>query len=541
MAWHIEDPQGNEADKVKYEVVQYTRGIVLDMGCGPKKAFPHFLGVDSCKDTQLFNIPITPDVNCDVADPAAIDHSFQRESVDAVFSSHCLEHIEDYGAALRAWWSLLKVGGHLVLYLPHRDLYPNIGTAGANPDHKHDFVPEDILHAMVDCHFDVLVNETRGERREYSFLLVLKKLAEPHDGLYTYLLPKPAKTACISRFGGFGDMLQMANLLPELKRQGYHVTVNTTPSGQNVIRHDPHVDDWLIQDNDQVPNHELVDFWEALQRRYDKFVQLSESVEGTLLALPGRANHGWPAAVRHKYLNRNYLEFTSELAELPYASEAKFYATDAERAEVADFIRDIVRARTTAKHGELLIGMASQPVFLIVWALAGSSVHKFTPHQDAVVARVMLDLPDAVIVFTGDEACRILEQGWEFEPRVLCMSGKQSIRQTLALAQQAHCVVGPETGVLNAVAFEPSVAKVLMLSHSSHENLSKHWVNAVALAPQGQHCYPCHRLHYGSRFCEVDADTGAAMCQVRIEPHRIYDGIEQAYQAWVTAREGQSP
>ena len=51
--WRPEDPQGDEAGKVKYDVVQYTRGVVLDLGCGPKKAVPHFIGIDSGKDTDL--------------------------------------------------------------------------------------------------------------------------------------------------------------------------------------------------------------------------------------------------------------------------------------------------------------------------------------------------------------------------------------------------------------------------------------------------------------------------------------------------------
>jgi ADP-heptose:LPS heptosyltransferase/SAM-dependent methyltransferase len=548
VAWHLDDPQGNEAAKFKYEVVPYTRGIVLDLGCGPAKAFPHFIGVDSCKDTQLFGIAIKPDVTCDVADPEAVAATFHAQSVDAVFSSHCLEHIEDAHSALAAWWNLIKPGGHLVLYLPHKDLYPNIGTEGANPDHKHDFVPTDFLYDLLpkvcagsQSAMDVLVSETRGERLEYSFLLVVRKEAvvEGRDRFrYSCHNERPAKTVCVSRFGGFGDMLQAANILPALKRAGYHVTVNTTPSGQNIIRHDPHVDEWLIQDPDQVPNGELVDFWEALSRRYDKFVQLSESVEGTLLALPGRANHSWPAAVRRQRLNVNYLEFTSELAELPYSSEAKFYPSEAERAEARAFVSDIVRARTQAKHGTDLMILKSEPVFVVLWALAGSSVHKFTPHQDAVIARVMLDLPEAVVVLSGDEACQILEQGWEYEPRVICMSGKQSIRQTLALAQQAHCVVGPETGVLNAVAFEPGIPKVLMLSHSSHENLSKHWANTVALSAPEDPTVPlcgnlaCHQLHYGAKYCPSDAITGAAMCQLAISPARIYTGIEQAHAAW---------
>jgi len=177
MTWRIDDDQGDEAGKVRFEIVQYTRGAVLDMGCGPSKAFPHFIGVDSCKDTELFGIQMRPDVTCDVSDPAAIAATFEPASVDAIFSSHCLEHIDDYRATLAAWWSLIKVGGHLCLYLPHRDLYPNIGTEGANPDHKHDFVPEDITTSMQEIgSWDLLVNEVRSEGSEYSFLLVLQKL-----------------------------------------------------------------------------------------------------------------------------------------------------------------------------------------------------------------------------------------------------------------------------------------------------------------------------------------------------------------------------
>ena len=534
MTWHADDPQGNEADKVKYDVVQFLRGAVLDLGCGPKKVFPHALGVDNCVDTALFGIAIQPDVQ--VPDCTDLSDAVNDASVDAIFSSHLLEHIEDTQAALTDWWRCLKVGGYLVLYLPHKDLYPNVGTPGANPDHKHDFVPEDILACMATITggaFDVRVNEVRSQAFEYSFLLVIEKLSGEGLGPHWATRPKPAKTACISRFGGFGDMLQMANLLPELKRQGYHVTINTTPQGQSIIQHDPHVDDWLIVDPDQVPNHELPEFWAALGRRFTKFIQLSESIEGTLLAIPGRANHAWPHAVRTVELNRNYLEWTAQLAELPYLSEARFYPTDDEVGQANDLLRAQVQHRTLLKHGgPTLIGVASEPVFSIVWALAGSSMHKFMPHQDAVIARVMLEMPEAVVLFTGDQACQLLERGWESEARVVGLSGKQGIRDTLALAQLADCVVGPETGVLNAVAFEPDVAKVVFLSHSSHENLTKHWLNTQALAPVGQHCYPCHQLHHGSRFCDEDAATGAAMCQVRITPDRIYDAIARAYAAW---------
>ena len=61
-----------------------------------------------------------------------------------------------------------------------------------------------------------------------------------------------------------------------------------------------------------MPNQCLTDFWSHMAKKFTKFINLSESVEGTLLAIRGRANHAWPEAVRRARLNENYLEFTSE-------------------------------------------------------------------------------------------------------------------------------------------------------------------------------------------------------------------------------------
>lgn len=536
-----EADHGDEAGKVKFEIVQYTRGLGLDIGCGPYKAFPHFIGVDSRKDTELFGIQMEPD---NVVDDASCLPQVASGKLDFVFSAHLLEHIEDYRAALAEWWRVIKVGGHLVLYLPHKDLYPNIGSELANPDHKHDFIPANIQAALCTiCHqsgqgWDCLVNETRDQRDEYSFLLVFQKLAESNI-LYSHMLPKPEKTVCISRFGGFGDMIMASALLPALKEQGYHVTFNTTPAGQEVLLHDPHIDAWLIVDNDQVPNHQLPLFWAALERRFTKLIQLSESIEGTLLAMPGRANHAWPHAVRHMELNRNYLEWCAELAELPYRSDAQFYPSLHETAKAAGYLTGI---RLQRAPKDLMIGVPTPDVFYIVWALAGSSMHKFYPHMDAVIAGVLLEIPEAVVILTGDIACQLLERGWELEPRVIRESGKQTIRETLTLATMADVVVGPETGVLNAVSFEDKVAKVAMLSHSSIENLTKHWANTVSLCapfnPANKVCndQACHRLHYGSAFCVEDATTGAASCQSNIAPSRVFDAIKLAYDEWKGAQ-----
>ncbi len=46
---------------------------------------------------------------------------FQDDSLDYIFSSHCLEHIAGWQTALLEWVRKLKASGILFLYLPHPD------------------------------------------------------------------------------------------------------------------------------------------------------------------------------------------------------------------------------------------------------------------------------------------------------------------------------------------------------------------------------------------------------------------------------------
>jgi SAM-dependent methyltransferase len=66
------------------------------------------------------------------------------ESFDFVYSSHTLEHLPDPAAALQNWWRVIKPGGYLLLYIPHRDLYEKKLELPSrwNSDHKHFFLPE---------------------------------------------------------------------------------------------------------------------------------------------------------------------------------------------------------------------------------------------------------------------------------------------------------------------------------------------------------------------------------------------------------------
>ena len=69
-----------------------------------------------------------------------IDQYREKESYDFVYSSNCLEHMDDPVGAFKSWYSLVKVGGYLAFTVPDEDLYEQ-GTFPSrfNPDHKWTF------------------------------------------------------------------------------------------------------------------------------------------------------------------------------------------------------------------------------------------------------------------------------------------------------------------------------------------------------------------------------------------------------------------
>ena len=510
--WKIDAPQGNEAAKVKYDIVPYTRGVGLDIGCGMYKVYPHFIGVDNRKQwgdelspADEYAIRLNIDVQCDAEDLSI----FTSNSMDFVFSSHLLEHMEDPKKVLRGWWRVIKPGGYLILYLPHAEFYPKVGEEGANPDHKHDFLPEDIASIMYEINgFNLVVNEDRNDDQEYSFYQVYEKLTakntniiSSHDSLIKHTQRAGGKLCCVQRYGGFGDQIQASSILPWLKDQGYHITFMTTPRGHEILQHDPHIDDWIIQDKNQVPMEELHDYWKHWAKKFDRFICLTESVEANLLVMPYRVYYSWPSAARHLMCDVNYLQMVHTIAEVPLPPLPAFYATDKEARKARKF-REKIKA----------------PV--IMWAIDGSSVHKHWPYMHNAMARILTET-NFHIVTVGNEISALLEEGWEDEPRVIRTAGKWSIRQTLTFAAFCDMVIGPETGVMNAVGMMP-MPKIVFLSHSSENNFCKYYKNMIGLTPNVDDCpcYPCHKLIYNWESCVRD-DTGA-LCQTKIDLEQFW-------------------
>ena len=217
----------------------------------------------------------------------------------------------------------------------------------------------------------------------------------------------------------------------------------------------------------------------------------------------------------------NYVEMQHVIAGVPNETKVRFYPTSSER----EWAR-----KERSKMGRKVL----------VWALAGSAVHKTWPWLDQVVATIMIDFPEWDVVFVGGPAAKLLEQGWEKEKRVHRRCGEWDIRQSMTFLEQADCVVGPETGIMNA-ASGLDVPKVVFLSHSSEENLTRDWDNTISLWARNTSCPgrgngevpACHQMHYNWQWCknaigEDGKKSGVAQCQYDITLEQAVHAIHHA-------------
>lgn len=151
----------SETEKIKEKVLLYCQGKGLDIGCRDAKILPDAIGIDQQDYKGVDHV-------LDASKPLP----FQESAFDYIFSSHCLEDIEDTERTLRQWLQVLKPGGNISLYLPHKDLY-----RGYNTDHMHEFLPEDITELLVSLGVEIVESYVDGGPDRYSFLVAGRKAA----------------------------------------------------------------------------------------------------------------------------------------------------------------------------------------------------------------------------------------------------------------------------------------------------------------------------------------------------------------------------
>ncbi len=529
MTWHVDMNQGLEAAKCRHRVISYVGGVGLDLGCGDEKIISTAIGVG--RTGQAVNLPIDLSAN----DALAI---FADSYFDFVFSAHCLEDFTGTEGILHSWWRLIKPGGHLILYCPDPDYYPRVGTEGCNPEHKRDLYWQDVWEIVKKFGNAKKISATRhNDSNEYSWLLVIRKVnsffkkpfniltqRDKDDGISFPRKKKTKKECLLIRYGALGDTVWVTPVLRLLKKQGYHIVYNCTPYSAQVLRENPFIDEFLLQEKEAIPNKELGPYWDEISKDFEKVVNFSQSIEGSLLKIEGSEEFKWSQKRRHRICNVNYMDRTLEVAGFP---KKKGLLPELYFSETEEYLAKIFRQNYKDK-------------FLIEISLSGSSFHKTYPWLPYVMNEIHDHYEDIVAITVGDYLCKLLEN-WQ-HPNTINKAGIFTVRQSMLLTKYVDLVLGPETGILNAAACYDT-PKIVFLSHSSVENLTKYWKNCTNLSAKSCNCQPCHRLIYTlGKTCPLEsvrlpgahgiAEISIPECMAKIRPEDVYESIEKYYKEW---------
>ncbi len=146
----------------------FCNGVGVDVGyCKPEWKLPPANGTDHGKICSSVGVEFECDVNA---------MHMAAFGLDYIFSSHCLEHLPDYVAALDYWSTKLRPGGTLFLYLPNMD-YQEYWNPANNRKHIHYLNPA-IIQSYFDNRRDMWRNVfvTQGWDLNGSFYAVAEKI-----------------------------------------------------------------------------------------------------------------------------------------------------------------------------------------------------------------------------------------------------------------------------------------------------------------------------------------------------------------------------
>ena len=96
--------KGEASSWISDKALKYCSGRGIDVGAG-KWPLPGAIPVQDQPHQNAYRLD-----------------NFTDGSLDFVFSSHCLEHLENWPEALALWSRKLRPGGVMFLYLPHESM-----------------------------------------------------------------------------------------------------------------------------------------------------------------------------------------------------------------------------------------------------------------------------------------------------------------------------------------------------------------------------------------------------------------------------------
>lgn len=120
---------------------------------------------------------------------------FSNESLDFVYASHVLEHIENYKEAIQEWYRVIKNNGYIIIAVPHKFLYERKETLPSewNLEHLRFYTPQtlcrEIEESLIPNSYRIVHLRDNDDNYNYSIC----RPAHPYGGYEIEMVVKKIK------------------------------------------------------------------------------------------------------------------------------------------------------------------------------------------------------------------------------------------------------------------------------------------------------------------------------------------------------------
>lgn len=169
----------SETAKQRHLTEGYCTGNGCDVGSGGDPVVPWAISIEQPEDKYQRYTSGTGKPNVQWRGDGR-ELPFKDATLDFVYSSHLLEDFEYWGPVLREWVRVLKVGGHLVILIPDKELFRESVASGRNSPncaHKHEGFVGEISTYADNLGLRVIEDQLcNSEPFDYNILFVAVKL-----------------------------------------------------------------------------------------------------------------------------------------------------------------------------------------------------------------------------------------------------------------------------------------------------------------------------------------------------------------------------
>lgn len=166
----------SETDKLRKYLEPYCIGDGVDVGAGGSKIKDSAISIDLPENERYANVGDHP---IQLQGNGRYLHWFRNNVLDYCYSSHFIEDVQDTIGIMKEFTRILKLGGYLVLNLPHEMKYREVCDRTGQPYNQHHTIKDMSAEYIKECAKQIpeleFVYET-GILYEYCFGIVFKKI-----------------------------------------------------------------------------------------------------------------------------------------------------------------------------------------------------------------------------------------------------------------------------------------------------------------------------------------------------------------------------